>query len=313
VNNAGGDSGQPLDFNHAYYIKLGAGGAWEEESIGNGLLRIGWRGYPLSEMLERDWPAMTARSLKESTTKGVSTRDMNALRDILDCPPGSVWITFHKSRLWWCRLLDTPIEKDGISKFRRVDGAWGDRDLRGQVLLVNELPGKLTRTQGFRGTACRVADVPLLRRILNGEPSSEANSIAKARADLAAAVEAGLGQLHWKDFEVLVDLLFRQSGWQRQTAVGETMKFTDIDLRDPITGDRYQVQVKSTADNAGLAAYAAAFDSAVFRKLFFVVHSPQGKLSLTPARENIEVIGPSRLAEMVIDLGLVPWLQAKLR
>jgi hypothetical protein len=50
----------------------------------------------------------------------------------------------------------------------------------------------------------------------------------------------------------LVDLVFRQAGWQRLSVLGETMKFTDMDLLEPVTGDQYQVQVKSAATLADL-------------------------------------------------------------
>ena len=156
-------------------------------------------------------------------------------------------------------------------------------------------------------------DVPLLRRVLRGEPSPTAAAIEGARSGLAVAVEEGIKGLYWKDFEVLVDLLFRQSGWQRLTTVGETMKFTDIDLLDPLNGYRYQVQVKSTADASDLTKYVAGFDPTHFRKLYFVVHTPMGDLSGVPADPAVELVPPSRLARMVVDLGLVPWLLTRLK
>lgn len=73
------------------------------------------------------------------------------------------------------------------------------------------------------------------------------------------------------------------------------------------------MQVKSAATNEELFSYANSFDNGVFRQLPFVVRSPKGDLALFPARDDVEVVGPARLAQLVIDLGLVPWLQPKLR
>jgi hypothetical protein len=307
------DNGVTFKLTRAFFVKLGARGAWERDSIEQGKLRIGWDSVPLSEIHARNWDAVMARAVRESKTLGVATRDTNALKDIVLSESDTVWITFYASRLWWCRLGPSPVEQDDVSKFRRVEGGWSDTDVRGAPLLTNALPGSLTKIQGFRGTICRVADVPLLRRVLRGERSPAAAAIEAAGSELAIAVEEGIRHLHWKDFEVLVDLLFRQSGWQRLTTVGETMKFTDLDLIDPLTGDRYQVQVKSTASSSDLAKYVEGFDSTHFRKLYLVVHSPLGELATDSSDPTVEIVPPSRLARMVVDLGLTQWLLTKLR
>ena len=64
--------------------------------------------------------------------------------------------------------------------------------------------------------------------------------------------------MHWKDFETLVDLLFRQAGWRRLSVLGETMKYADLELEEPITMERYQVQIKSAADLGDFARYRDA-------------------------------------------------------
>lgn len=50
--------------------------------------------------------------------------------------------------------------------------------------------------------------------------------------------------LRRKDTGVLVDRIFRQSGWRRGGSVGEHVKSADIELEDPIGGDLYQLRVK---------------------------------------------------------------------
>ena len=43
-------SGETIRFKNAYYIKLGAGGKWEADSIQTGRARIGWSNIPGSSL-----------------------------------------------------------------------------------------------------------------------------------------------------------------------------------------------------------------------------------------------------------------------
>jgi hypothetical protein len=69
--------------------------------------------------------------------------------------------------------------------------------------------------------------------------------------------------LGWRDFELLVDLVFTSSGWRRVGIVGKTQKTLDLDLILPSTGERAFVQVKSTTTLAELAEYVAGSDKVV--------------------------------------------------
>ena len=169
--------------------------------------------------------------------------------------------------------------------------------------------------QRFSGTICGFDEdqVGDLRRLLNNEQSNSFQAISRAKETLTKQVEGGLSPLHWKDFEILVDLVFRNAGWRRVSCVGETMKYVDMELEELITGDRYQVQVKSDATLADFMRYANGFNDADFRKLYFVVHNSQEKWANVPEFDNVELILQERLAEMVVDFGLVKWLLTKIR
>ena len=92
------------------------------------------------------------------------------------------------------------------------------------------------------------------------------------------------------------------------------MKYSDLDLEEPITGDQYQVQVKSVADLGEFRKYADQFAAGDYRKLYFVVHTPtQALTAATVNSADVELLLPERLAEMAIDLGLVNWLLYKLK
>ena len=301
------------EIQNAFYIKLGKGGEWEASSLGRGLMRIGWSSTPLEDINAGDWNAVELQIRAEMMNRGAATRDINALREIVASTEEDVWITFHGSRLWWCRLAPGPVEKDGVSKFRRTVDGWSDCDVKGHVLLTAGIPGVLSQLQAFRGTACKLRRVDTLRRLLSAESSPAHKAVTDARAALIKEVEASLGALHWKDFEILVDLLFCHAGWRRLSLLGETMKYADLELEEPITGERYQVQVKSAADARDFKEYRDQFDGQGFRKLFFVVHSPSANLGQEISSDAVELVLPARLAEMVVDAGLVSWLLAKIR
>lgn len=298
----------------AFFIKLGAGGRWADDSLQHDLLRFGWSSIPLPEILADDWDSISKRLRSAATNSGAATRDINGLRDIVLSTGEDVWITFHQSRLWWGRLTDAPVEEDETSKFRRLSAPWTDRALDGRLLLSTQIPGALSAVQGYRGTVCSVRAPSVLERLLNGEPSPAFANLDEARRVLSRAVEHAIRELHWKDFETLVDLVFRHAGWRRVSLLGETMKFADLELEDPITRDRYQVQIKSRGDLGDFHRYATEFSQEGFRRLYFVVHSPTSLLQQHASpREDIELILPAGLAVMVVDAGLTAWLMDRVR
>jgi hypothetical protein len=86
-------------------------------------------------------------------------------------------------------------------------------------------------------------------------------------------------------------------------------------LEDPITGDLYQVQIKSHATAKDFYHYASYFSGSKYRRLFFIVHSPDENLLKIKADEfpKVELILSRKIAEMTIDLGLLNWLMSKIQ
>ena len=128
-------------------------------------------------------------------------------------------------------------------------------------------------------------------------------------------MKAVLKKLHWKDFENLVDLIFRNAGWRRLSLVGETLKYVDMELEEPITHDMYQVQVKSQATYEEYEEYAQNFSHGNFRRLFFVVHSPDKKLADAGVGKfpDVELLLPNLLAAKVVEFGLTDWLLKRIK
>lgn len=117
-----------------------------------------------------------------------------------------------------------------------------------------------------------------------------------------------LALLEPQDFELLVDLIFTHSGWRRLGELGRTTKDLDLEVELPSTGERAWIQVKSRASDAVLAESVAKVDQLPYRRLFFVYHT--GDVH-RPGDGRVSVIGPSELATLVVDAGLVRWLLNK--
>ncbi len=70
------------------------------------------------------------------------------------------------------------------------------------------------------------------------------------------------------------------------------------------------VQVKSHTTQHELNDYVARLDELDgYDRMFFVFHTSAAHISISD--ERVTLIGPSRLAEMVLDAGLVNWLIRK--
>lgn len=299
---------------NAYYIKLGKNGNWEESSINENIMRIGWRNQSLSDINSGKWKEIQDQLTTDTTNKGAVTRDCKALKIICESTHDDIWITFHKNNLWWCKVLEKGIYKDDESKYRKVE-KWHYRDICGNPLITINIPGRIAKLQGFRGTCCKVREVDELVRLINYQSSKEYDAICQSKKNLSEHIEAGLHRLHWKDFETLVDLIFRATGWRRISLLGENMKYSDLELEDPINEEMYQVQVKSSATLHDFEEYSKKFNTGNYRKLFFVVHTPDSKLGQLPQLKegSVQLILPKRLAEMVVDLGMLNWLLKKIK
>jgi hypothetical protein len=150
-----------------------------------------------------------------------------------------------------------------------------------------------------------VADY-LIRRI-NGKKTPEVERAISASSDMKSAMLDLMRLLTPQDFELLVDLIFSTSGWRRVGIVGKTQKTLDLDLTLPSTGERAFVQVKSKTTSAELAEYVARIEDGTYDKMFFVYHSGEAETQ----DRRVTVIGPEKLAELVMGAGLGTWLIRK--
>lgn len=179
----------------------------------------------------------------------------------------------------------------------------------GSLLRTSELNGALTSIANYRGTICDVRDFRYLLAKINDEDIPEVTAAREAKTSALAAIEELTKLLPWPDFELLVDLIFTQSGWRRIGEFGGTQKTVDMELVLPSTGDRAFIQVKSKTNQSQFKEYAKRYSRRDEDRMFYVYHS--AKRSIVNNDSRITVIGPGRLSEMVLDAGLFDWVIQK--
>jgi hypothetical protein len=121
-----------------------------------------------------------------------------------------------------------------------------------------------------------------------------------------------LANLHWRDFETLIDIIFARSGWHRMSALGGSQKTVDLEIEQPTTDEIAAVQVKSSATQKTLDEYVQRVDDAErFDRFFFVCHSPKGEIVAPVDRDEVHVWAGRDLAAIVLKMGLLDWVLEK--
>ena len=298
-----------------FYIKLGAGGEWEHACIESDYptIWVGFNDVPHELCLTGQWEQV-GRLLKKihGWPTGMVTTKVNQLRAFYEAGEDVLWVTFYKQRLWWCFAGREVTALPDKSRSRQVLGCWKSTDVHGHSLEASQLSGSLLSMQGYLGTLCNVRELDYLVRKINGEESPAIIDAQQARRELQQALEALIRSLHWKDFELLVDLIFRQAGWQRISQLGKTQKSLDLDLISPISHERFLVQVKSQADandfnefidqTVGLEDYA---------RCYLIVHTPLANLNRGMETDTHKLWMPEDIARLVIQYGLADWVIGK--
>ena len=296
------------------FIKLGRKGDWEEDCIEkNQTLHLGYDNVDHSECLKGNWKAVNDYYLQiMKCTQGAATSHTNQIKHFYESNDTVLWITFYANKLWWCfskpeiRLLPDK------TKTRDVIGKWSNKDISGKELAADSLSGKLLRTKGFRGTICEVPESSYVLLKINCVESLEVIETREALSNLETKLGALIKHLQWQDFEILIDLIFRQAGWQRLAETGKTEKTLDLDLLSPVTNEKAIVQIKSSSNFSEFRFYIAEFEKMKnYSKLFYVVHSPEKDLLPLPTTEKIKLLLLDEITKLSINSGLINWIIKK--
>jgi hypothetical protein len=294
------------------YIKLGRGGSREAESIAAGTLWLSYQHVRHHLCQKGGWEAVHNHFVEnQGDSPTTATNHTRQVKTFYEAGEDVLWVTFHANRLWWGFAKPDITLLDDNSKTRPIIGGWRSTDVNDEPLVKSKLSGQLLSMEGYRGTICKVRAEKYLIRKINGETSLQEQALMDAREQLAVAVEDIIDRLHWKDFELLVDLIFRAAGWQRIGEVGGAQVAIDLQLTSPILGESYAVQIKSSARLQGFQRYPEQtkyMDQ--FTRHYFVVHEPK---SLTPNLDDwrYELWLPDKIADLAIRHGLVDWIADK--
>ncbi|MGE3476429.1 MAG: restriction endonuclease [Rhodospirillaceae bacterium] len=294
------------------YIKLGEKDRWAKASLERGEVQLGHSSIPHDLCLTGDWDAVMDRYIKSGKTVGKARDFTREIREFYTLDRETLWFTFHKGHLWWtfaeAEVNAIPEADDQGARMRRAVGGWRNTDTAGKPLRMDGLSSRLTATAAYRQTLCSTkAGDYLLRRIEGGEEPIIARAKG-AQDEMIKVASDMIVNLHWADFEDMVDLIFARTGWQRVTRVGGTQKDIDIEVVEPATGARAFVQVKSRAGQRELDDYLERWEAVGgYEHMFFVCHSPTSALEVE-ADKNVHIWTRESLADMAIRSGLYSWL-----
>lgn len=295
------------------FIKLGLGGDNEAECIDSvsPTIKLGFHNPHHQKCLDGDWDFIN-EYWQQTKTKGKATETTNQIRDFYTQPPTTMWITFYKRKLYWCFADEKITQLPDGSRVRDVIGNWSCSDIDGTPLYVETLRGNLTKVQMFRGTICSVRESKYLLRRINNQTLPEVSKAIESLTTLTEDIKPLIKSLSWQDFELLVDLLFSNAGWQRICTLGKVEKSIDLDAYSPVSGRRAFIQVKSQSNIETFKRYIEEFQSMTqYDEMYYVVHSNTLPLEELTLPQNIQLIGLDHLAKLVLNAGLPNWLITK--
>lgn len=296
------------------YIKLGIGSEWNRECIKKGIAKIGFNEIDIRDIKNRNWNKIHDLYSKKYSNLAASLY-ANQIKKFFLANTETIWITFDAQNLWWCQLKGELHENADKTKYRKTINGWSSKSIKGSQLFKDDLSGTLLAVQGYRSTICNVQDAEYVINKINAEELLEIKNIEKDLCQLTESVAALIKRLKPADFELLVDLIFRDMGCQRIGKVGGTQKTKDIELIAPATKERYLVQVKSKTELSEFLNYEKRFiDLENYSKYFYVYHSTKDK-KMEALKNDMEagiIIWRIReIAEHTINSGLIDWLKKK--
>jgi len=301
--------------NRVRYIKLGEGGKLFTKCRDSGLAYIGfWSHIPSAYQMARDGRFDKYKDFLRDQGKAAPKASQHAdeVKRFFQDNGETLWVTFENQKLYWCFFdkNNVPsISNDDEGVTRPVYVKWHDQDLYGKSLDINQLPGALTKTQGYRGTSCQIekhVGEYLKQRIL-GKRIEKVETAHNLLTELEENVEYIIRHhLDPKDFELLVDLIFSTSGWRRISLTGGTQKLIDIAMELPSTNEKAFVQAKMNVSQKDFEFYKDQFAKTPYDRLFFAYAN--GNIHNNPYDPKVTLLDGRKIADHAIRSGLTHWL-----
>lgn len=292
-----------------FYIKLGNNGSWNQECIKKKIVKIGFNDIDINDIKSEKWDKIHKYySKRHGPWASIYT---NQIKNFYQADEQTLWIIFYNQKLWWCLAKKPIYVNSDKTKYKKTVNGWSSKNIAGEELLMNNLSGTFLKVQGFRSTICNVRESAYIINKINAEESSETVKVENDFNQLADSVGILIKKLMPKDFELLVDLIFRGMGCQRIGVVGGPQKTIDIELFSPVIGERYLVQVKSETNWNQYKDYRKRFlEHTSYDKCYYVYHTTNDK-KLEDYIENepdIVVWKLSDISKHTINAGLISWL-----
>jgi hypothetical protein len=295
------------------YIKLGENGKWATNALQQGIIPFGYRLVDHRSCLGGDWSEVRRQLIGMGRSAQGASQGLREIKDFYGLPTDTLWITAADGHFWWA-FADGPVveaERDNLdepARYRRTRAGWSNKSLTRRPLTVRSLSSALTRTANYQMTICTVKHADYLLRRIRDERNPLHVHATECRTKLRDAGLRMIQQLDWRDFEILVDLIFARGGWQRTSVLGKYQIDVDLILSQPLLGETAWVQIKSTASQAGLNNYLDRFQrDGSCERFFFVCHSAAGPLTLPP-QPGLHLWTGERLSHAAIEAGLLDWL-----
>ena len=307
------------------YIKLGEKGRWAKKCFQDNVLRFGFHtGMEyINELCKNTkWDEVHSYWLAQVPNRSTATSYTNQIRSYFEDCGNTLWIAIEDGYLYYGFTVGKPIADsadeifDGVnlSSHKLMDAnGWRRIDAKNNELKVNELSSRLTKVVGYQSTTCGFDEknTEYLRNRLQGIFNPITIDVAKTLDTLKLQILEMLKHITPKDFELLVQLIFANSGWRQLFATGGARQTVDLEIQNPVTGDIAFVQVKSTTNTRELLDYFQRAQRSYHGRMFFVYHT--GNVDATVVDETVDVWGAKKVAEQVIENGLIDWLINKVK
>lgn len=311
-----------------YYIKLGQAGLAFQECLERDLLYVGYDSHIPeirelsnemrdSKLLRSAQETLSAYWRKQGKTAATATNFVNRIGEVVKDSGKTLWFTIENRKIYYGITAGGPLEphkpwETGANvqgSAKKMKYGWSDLASDGSYLHLHKISGALTKTQGTRGTMAKIKAGPAkyFIKTLLGEPLQLKAAAEAARKELIIKLAEITRDLKPSEFEVLIDLIFTNSGWKRDGELGGTLKFADVTLRLPSTGETAAVQVKTKTSRREAEEYIQRdYRSQGFDKFFYVYHS--GDVIKPKDDDNYFVWGLDEVVEKAIDAGLSQWI-----
>ena len=303
------------------YIKLGSGGKWAEHCIQNNRLRIGFdsgKKHVFEKCIENDWVGIE-RYWKQLGV-GTAKQHTNQMRQFFKADEYLTWITFHNNKMYYCgtgapnayqRLRD----QFGFDVCERptCNTGWRCTNINGEALNVTDLSSSLTKTSAFRQTICNFSpDVEkYIDRLINCREDELRLAYFAQKSALLKIISNAIKRLHWKDFEILSDLIFTRNGLQRIGEIGGPQKFFDLCYVEPMTGNHYYVQVKIKCSKKQIMDYQSKSHDYSTQNTKFIFVTSSKIDNPFPNDLFFDLWSSDQIAEKVYNTGLHDWILAR--